>query len=87
MSDTRIKITARGIYGADGKEIPVGTELTVKAEPTAWAGRYETISGGDAKGKKTVTNPAGGDAKGDLKHFEFAVFKWDKDGNFDLVKR
>ena len=27
------------------------------------------------------------DAKGDLKHFEFAVFKWDKDGNFDLVKR
>jgi len=67
MSDTRIKITAGGIYGADGKEIPVGTELTVKAEPTAWAGRYETISGGDAKGKKTVTNPAGGDAKGDLK--------------------
>ncbi len=64
MSDTRIKITAGGIYGADGKEIPVGTELTVKAEPTAWAGRYETISGGDAKGKKTVTNPAGGDAKG-----------------------
>lgn len=65
MSDTRIKITAGGIYGADGKEIPVGTELTVKAEPTAWAGRYETISGGDGKGKKTVTNPKGGDTKGD----------------------
>jgi branched-chain amino acid transport system substrate-binding protein len=27
------------------------------------------------------------DAKGDLKHFEFAVFKWDKEGNFDLVEK
>lgn len=57
MSDIRIQITAGGIYGADGKEIPVGTELDVKNEPTGWAGRYEVISGGDTKGKKTVTNP------------------------------
>jgi hypothetical protein len=59
----RIKITAGGIYNAEGKEIEVGSELTLKDEPTAWAGRYETISGGDTKAKKAVTNPAGGDTK------------------------
>lgn len=53
----RIKITAGGIYNAEGKEIEVGSELTLKDEPTAWAGRYETISGGDTKAKKAVTNP------------------------------
>lgn len=60
----RIEITAGGIYGADGKDIPVGTELEVSEEPQGWAGRYRVI-GGDAKGKKAVTNPDGGDAKGD----------------------
>lgn len=55
MGDTRIKITAGGIYGGDGKEIPIGTEVTVKEEPTAWAGRYEVISG-DGAGKTAVTN-------------------------------
>lgn len=61
MSDTRIKITAGGIYGADGKEIPVGTELTVKAEPTAWAGRYETISGNNERKTPIINDepPAG----------------------------
>jgi hypothetical protein len=59
----RIKITAGGIYNAEGKEIEVGSELALKDEPTAWAGRYETISGGDTKAKKAVTNPAGGDTK------------------------
>ena len=60
MSDIRIQITGGGIYGADGKEVPVGTELTVKEEPAAWAGRYAVLSGGDeAKGgKRGVTNPA-----------------------------
>lgn len=62
MGDTRIKITAGGIYGGDGKEVPIGTEVTVKEEPTAWAGRYEVISG-DGKGKTAVTNPKG-DGKG-----------------------
>lgn len=52
----RIKITAGGIYDAKGKEVPVGTELTTKSEPTAWAGRYETISG-DGKDKTAVANP------------------------------
>lgn len=52
----RVKITAGGIYGNDG-EIPIGTTLDVKDEPTAWAGRYEVISGDD-EGKEAVTNPA-----------------------------
>lgn len=51
----KIKITKGGLYGAEG-EIPVGTELTVKEEPKAWAGRYEVVSGG----KTAVTNPANG---------------------------
>lgn len=57
----RVKITKGGIFNSEGAEIAVGTELTVKNEPTGWAGRYEVISGGDTKGKKAVTNPAGGD--------------------------
>jgi len=63
----RIQITAGGIFGADGQEVPIGTEMTVKEEPKGWAGRYTVLSGGDAKGKKGVNNPAGGDAKGALK--------------------
>lgn len=65
----KIEITAGGIYGANGKEIAVGTELTVKEEPKAWAGRYRVVGGakqadGDEAGKtgkggKTaVVNPA-----------------------------
>ncbi|MGR3574022.1 MAG: hypothetical protein ACU0CF_04705 [Sagittula sp.] len=53
----KIKITKRGVYGAAG-EIPVGTEVDVKEEPKAWAGRYEVISG--AKTKAAVTNPKKG---------------------------
>lgn len=49
----RIEITKGGIYGAQG-EIPVGTELTVKEEPKAWAGRYRVI--GKTDGKTAVTN-------------------------------
>lgn len=53
-----IKITGSGIFNSEGREIAVGSELTVKNEPTGWAGRYEIISGGGA-GKTGVTNPAG----------------------------
>ncbi len=61
----RIKITKGGIYNAKGEEIAVGTELTVKEEPLAWAGRYETISGGSTSevlddDKTKVMNPQGG---------------------------
>ncbi|MHC2298157.1 hypothetical protein [Rhizobium mongolense] len=58
----KIKITAGGIYGGDGKEVPIGTELTVKEEPKGWAGRYTVLSG-DAKGKTAVTNPNEDEAK------------------------
>lgn len=40
----KIRITGTGIFGKDG-EIAVGTEFTVKDEPTGWAGRYEILSG------------------------------------------
>jgi hypothetical protein len=53
----RIRITKPGIFGAQG-EIPVGTEIEVKSEPTGWAGRYDVISGGE-EGKTPVVNPAG----------------------------
>lgn len=56
----RISITGGGIYDATGSEIQVGTELTVKAEPKGWAGRYTVLS--ESKGKTAVTNdnaPAG----------------------------
>lgn len=53
----RIKITGGGIYDGQGKEIPIGTELTLKDEPTAWAGRYETV--GKTDGKEPVTNEDG----------------------------
>lgn len=52
----RIEITGPGIFNAKGDEIPVGTELTVKDEPTGWAGRYRVL--GSTKGKVAVTNPA-----------------------------
>ncbi len=58
----KIEITAGGIFGAKG-EIPVGTELSVKEAPKGWAGRYRVISGGEAKGKEAVTNPAKGKGK------------------------
>lgn len=57
----RIEITATGIYGQNG-EIPVGTELTVKEEPTGWAGRYRVIA--DEKGKTPVINPLDHDNDG-----------------------
>lgn len=55
----RIKITAGGIHDGEGKEIPVGTELSVADHdddtPHPWAGRFEVISG-TQKGKKGVNN-------------------------------
>jgi hypothetical protein len=49
----KIEITAGGIYGARGEEIPVGTTFDLKDEPTAWAGRYRVVS--DGKGKTAAT--------------------------------
>lgn len=54
----KIEITARGIHGVDGEELPIGTVLDLKEEPTALAGRYRVVSGGKTEGKTAVTNPA-----------------------------
>jgi hypothetical protein len=53
----RVKITQPGIYASTGKEIAVGTELTLKKEPKAWAGRYEVISSSGSD-KEAVTGEA-----------------------------
>jgi len=49
----RIQISAGGIYGLNGEEIPVGTEFDMKEEPKAWAGRYTVLS--EPKGKTAIT--------------------------------
>ncbi|WP_240233610.1 hypothetical protein [Devosia lacusdianchii] len=56
----RIEITQPGIFNAEGKAIAVGTELTVKSEPTAWAGRYRVLADGKDKTpvNNTVTEPS-----------------------------
>jgi len=85
----KIEITGKGIYGAPTKdnktgEVPVGTVLTVKKEPTGWDGRYRVISeDGKGDGKKVaVINPA--DAKGPFEAKEKGGGWWaitDADGN------
>ena len=49
----KIRITKRGIFGANGP-IPVGFEMTCQREPKCWAGKYEVIS--ETDGKETTTN-------------------------------
>ena len=39
----KIRVTGKGIYGADG-EIAVGTELEVAEEPRGWRGWYVVIT-------------------------------------------
>lgn len=56
MTKVTIRITKGGIYGAQGA-IPIGTELTLSEEPSAWKGRYEVISGKPSPQAKPVTNP------------------------------
>jgi hypothetical protein len=46
-----------GIYGADAKEIPIGTELDFEEEPKGWAGRYDVIDAGETEGKTAIINP------------------------------
>jgi hypothetical protein len=53
----KIEITHGGVYGADGKEIEIGTEFEVESEPTGLAGRYRVINEKDTKAKTPVTNP------------------------------
>lgn len=58
-------LSSTGIYGADGKEMEVGHELTLKEEPIGWAGRYDVIDASDTDdkakdkgGKTAIVNPA-----------------------------
>lgn len=54
----KIEITEQGVYDADGNEIEVGTELTVKGDEfPAWLVNKGRVIG-EAKGKTPVTNPA-----------------------------
>lgn len=49
-----IKITAGGVYGGDGEEIPVGTIVKgLEAVPVGLAGRHEVVG----EGKVLVANP------------------------------
>lgn len=61
-------LDSTGIYGKDGKEMPVGTELDLDDEPKGWAGRYDILSGGDRKGKEALTGAGTGNGDdGDTK--------------------
>lgn len=62
----RIKVIApyvgalfSGIFGADGKEIEIGSVLDVEKEPIDWGRRYEVVEG-STEGKTSVTNPVSG---------------------------
>lgn len=52
-------LSSTGIYGQDGKEMPVGHEMTVKEAPKGWAGRYDVLSGGPADDSEGVNNEKG----------------------------
>ncbi|MDP1599012.1 hypothetical protein [Phenylobacterium sp.] len=55
----KIKITAAGIFDGEGREVPIGTEVTLTEEPTGWAGRYTILSGDATDDEKVaVINPA-----------------------------
>jgi hypothetical protein len=50
----RIRITAGGIYGANG-EVAIGTELELKEAPKGWAGRYVVIGEDPKDGTVALT--------------------------------
>jgi hypothetical protein len=79
----KIRITHGGIFGANG-EIAIGTELNVKEEPTAWAGRYAVLSKG-SEGKTAIANPAEGAPGGDTPKTAEEVLKL-ADGQFMTFK-
>lgn len=51
-------LESTGIYGKNGEEMAVGTELDLDDEPKGWAGRYDIISGGPLDGSDAVNNSA-----------------------------
>ena len=53
----KIKVTAHGIYGANGA-IPVGTILIMEREPKHWGARYEVLTPEASAQAVPVTNDA-----------------------------
>lgn len=53
----KIKVTERGLFGADG-EIAVGTEFTVKEMPKTWAAKAIQIGASAPEGAELIVNPA-----------------------------
>lgn len=53
----KIRITASGIYGADG-EVPIGTEFDVSEAPVGWEGRFEIVQEAPAKNSKLTADNA-----------------------------
>jgi hypothetical protein len=51
-------LESTGIYGKDGKEMPVGHEMEVADDFTGWNGRFDILSGGPAADSEAVTNSA-----------------------------
>lgn len=52
----KIKVIAKGIWGADG-ELPIGTELTISGQiPPGWAELVEVINEAPASAEP-ITNP------------------------------
>lgn len=53
----KVRITQKGVFGADKKEIPVGTVVDVKGDkmPGAFVNKAKRIDG--SGGKTAVTNP------------------------------
>ena len=54
----KIQITSRGVYDDDGKEIEVGTEITVPGDNVpAWLVNKGRIVAAPTKKAEPVTNP------------------------------
>lgn len=51
-----IRITQRGVYRGDGM-VPVGTEITLDQEPTAWTNKYVVVNSAKPKTLE-VSTPA-----------------------------
>lgn len=78
----RIKITAGGIYGAEG-EVAIGTEVTLAEVPEGWEGRYTVIDADDTEGKEPITNDDGIEA---LRARYLELTKSKADGRWNAVK-
>jgi hypothetical protein len=63
----KLEITEPSAFDKDGKELEVGSIITVKGDdvPGYLVGKCREVTVAGAKGKTAVTNPAGGALPGD----------------------